>query len=55
VRDLGECARVEVDAELVPSVRVRSDVVDEAVRGAGFGSWELDPRGFRSGALNERP
>jgi uncharacterized protein len=26
----------------------------DAVRGAGFARADLDPRGFRSGAMNER-
>jgi pyridinium-3,5-biscarboxylic acid mononucleotide sulfurtransferase len=50
VRDLGDHARVEVDVPLVPVVRDRidlSDVVDEWDR------VELDPRGFRSGSMNE--
>jgi uncharacterized protein len=53
VRDLGpvdgaESARVEVDAALVPAVG--PDLL-AAVR--GFDRVELDPRGFRSGAMNE--
>lgn len=55
VRDLGDRARVEVDPELVPMVAVHRDAADEAVRAAGFASWELDPRGFRSGSMNELP
>ena len=49
VRDLGDdVARVEVDAALVP-------VVGPELLAAvtGFASVELDPRGFRSGAMNE--
>ena len=50
VRDLGDGARVEVDRDLV-------DRVDEAtlaaVREAGFADAEVDPLGFRSGAMNE--
>ena len=52
VRDLGERARVEVDAARVAAV-TGSAAVAEAVRTAGFASVEVDPRGFRSGALNE--
>ena len=55
MRDLGDRARVEVDPELVPMVAVHRDAADEAVRAAGFASWELDPRGFRSGSMNELP
>jgi uncharacterized protein len=52
VRDLGDLARVEVDADLVPLVSDRTDLL-EPVRAAGFGAVEVDPRGFRSGAMNE--
>ncbi|MCZ2806837.1 ExsB family transcriptional regulator [Modestobacter sp. VKM Ac-2983] len=49
VRDMGDdVARVEVDAALVPLVgRELLAVV------TGFDRVELDPRGFRSGAMNE--
>jgi pyridinium-3,5-biscarboxylic acid mononucleotide sulfurtransferase len=51
VRDLGPAgARVEVDAELVGAVAARPDLL-AAVR--GFGAVTVDPRGFRSGSLNE--
>jgi uncharacterized protein (TIGR00268 family) len=49
VRDLGgDVARVEVDAALVPLV---GPELLAAV--AGFDRVELDPRGFRSGSMNE--
>jgi pyridinium-3,5-biscarboxylic acid mononucleotide sulfurtransferase len=54
VRDLGECARIEVDAHLVPMVDAHRELTGEVVDAAGFSSWELDPRGFRSGSMNER-
>jgi uncharacterized protein len=51
VRDLGDDgARVEVDRDLVDVLAARSDllaVVD------GFPSVSVDPRGFRSGSMNE--
>ena len=50
VRDLGTRARVEIDADAVELVAARPEllaVVD------GFADVELDPRGFRSGAMNE--
>jgi uncharacterized protein len=51
VRDLGDDgARVEVDRDLVDVLTARSDllaVVD------GFPSVSVDPRGFRSGSMNE--
>ena len=43
-----DVARVEVDAALVPVV---GPELLAAV--AGFDRVELDPRGFRSGAMNE--
>lgn len=52
VRDLGEVARLEVDARLV-GVAVASADVGDAVRSAGFAALEVDPRGFRSGSMNE--
>ena len=52
VRDLGELARVEVDAHLVERVAA-ADGALEAIRSAGFESVEVDPRGFRSGSMNE--
>lgn len=50
VRDLGDHARIEVDADLVAVVAGRHDL---AAAVAGFASVEVDPRGFRSGSMNE--
>jgi uncharacterized protein (TIGR00268 family) len=51
VRDLGDdVARVEVDAALVADLRARPELL-AAVR--GFARVEVDPRGFRSGSMNE--
>jgi uncharacterized protein len=50
VRDLGDVARVEVDADAVSAVAARPDVL-AAVE--GFGAVEVDSRGFRSGSMNE--
>ena len=50
VRDLGDRARVEVDVAAVSAVARRPDVL-HAIE--GFATVELDPRGFRSGAMNE--
>ncbi len=54
VRHFGARARVELDRDELsrwgaPDARAR---LDAAVQGAGFDEVELDPRGFRSGALN---
>ncbi len=51
VRDLGDRARIEVDAEFTTSAGA-SDVVDRVVA-CGFDRAEIDPRGFRTGSLNE--
>lgn len=51
VRDLGDRARVEFDSELVH--RVDPQPVSAAVTAVGFVGAEVDPRGFRSGSLNE--
>ena len=57
VRDLGDRASVEVDAtlltaDLAPDHEL-TDRLLEAVREAGFDEAGLDPRGFRSGSMNE--
>ncbi len=51
VRDLGDRAMVEVDPELVAAVEERPSLLAAV---AGFDRVELDRRGFRSGAMNER-
>ncbi|MDQ1644813.1 MAG: pyridinium-3,5-biscarboxylic acid mononucleotide sulfurtransferase [Cryptosporangiaceae bacterium] len=50
VRDLGDTARVEVDAAAVPLLAARPDVL-AAVE--GFAEVTVDPRGFRSGSMND--
>ncbi len=52
VRDLGDAARIEVDPEAVGRVAATPAAL-EAVRAAGFDRVEVDPRGFRSGSMNE--
>jgi uncharacterized protein len=52
VRDVGHAARVEVDADVVGRVAKLAVALD-AVRSAGFDAVEIDPRGFRSGSMNE--
>ncbi len=51
VRDLGDRARIEVDRDQVPAAGATEVVA--AVRDAGFAEVELDPKGFRSGSMNE--
>jgi uncharacterized protein len=53
VRHFGDLARVELGADELarwsgPEMRER---IDAAVRSAGYETVELDPRGFRSGAM----
>jgi uncharacterized protein len=50
VRDLGDTARVEVDAAALPAVAAAPGVLASV---EGFADVELDPRGFRSGSMNE--
>lgn len=54
VRDLGERASVEVDAALLPLAPDLETAVLTGVRDAGFPAAAVDPRGFRSGSMNER-
>ncbi len=50
VRDLGDVARIEVDADRVPALTARPDLLAAV---SGFERVEVDPRGFRSGSMNE--
>jgi uncharacterized protein len=57
VRHFGETARVEIAVPEMP--RLDQDpplrqAVQEAVRGAGYASAVIDPRGYRRGSLNLR-
>ncbi len=53
VRDLGDRASIEIDAGLLPLASdVEAGLLD-AVRRAGFEAAVVDPRGFRSGSMNE--
>jgi uncharacterized protein len=50
VRDTGDTARVEVDAALVPALAERPELLAAVT---GFATVTVDPRGFRSGSMNE--
>jgi uncharacterized protein len=50
VRDLGDEARVEVDLPLVAELSRRPELLAAV---DGFDSVTVDPRGFRSGSMNE--
>lgn len=52
VRDLGEAARIEVDGAALSRVASCAPAL-AAVREAGFATVSVDPRGFRSGSMNE--
>ena len=52
VRDRGDGASVEVDADLVDQVAALPGLA-EAVLATGYLRVEVDPRGFRSGSLND--
>ena len=54
VRDLGDRASVEVDRSLVEAIGDDGRrAVEAATVAAGFPAARLDPRGFRSGSMNE--
>jgi uncharacterized protein len=57
VRDMGEHASVEVDASLLSDHlapgSAAADALLDAVRRCGFDTAGLDPKGFRSGSMNE--
>jgi uncharacterized protein len=52
VRDLGDTAKIEVDASLTGQVADCAAALD-AVRAVGFERVGVDPVGFRSGSMNE--
>lgn len=53
VRDLGDTARIEVDPELAGSPGPWQEAALAAACSAGFREAHIDPRGFRSGSMNE--
>jgi uncharacterized protein len=54
VRDRGDDrASVEVDAALLPLDDAVAAEVLAGAREAGFEAVDVDPRGFRSGSMNE--
>ena len=54
VRDHGEKATVELSATLLPLDPHHADEVLKTVTDAGFPAAEIDPRGFRSGSMNQK-
>jgi len=55
VRHFGDLARVELGADELArwATDAARATIESAVREAGYDRVEIDPRGFRSGALNE--
>jgi uncharacterized protein len=55
VRDLGDAARIELDKDLVDLLDgdPLADTLVANVVAAGFDHAEIDPRGFRSGSMND--
>ena len=56
VRDLGDAARIELDADVVAVLQADPGLTDRClaeVTACGFSSVEVDRRGFRSGSMNE--
>ncbi len=52
VRDHGKLARVEVGKEELPRARELENEIVEALKGFGYESVEVDPRGYRAGGAN---
>lgn len=53
VRHYGDFARIEVLPERIVELQAATSELEEAFHSIGFSRIEIDPRGFRSGALNE--
>jgi len=54
VRDLGDTARLELDAAAVDHARGNTDVL-AAIQAAGFGKMRVCVQAFRSGSMNDLP
>ncbi|MEM9069588.1 MAG: ATP-dependent sacrificial sulfur transferase LarE [Myxococcota bacterium] len=52
VRYFGSLARVEVDAAAVPRLQARRPELVQRLEACGFSAIEIDPKGYRRGALN---
>lgn len=53
VRSLADHARIEVLPDEIPRLRELFPGVETALRGLGYATVELDPRGYRAGSLSE--
>jgi pyridinium-3,5-biscarboxylic acid mononucleotide sulfurtransferase len=54
VRHFGAAARIEVPMDDLEKLHAVSDRVARALRSVGYERTEIDPRGYRTGSLNER-
>jgi uncharacterized protein len=54
VRHFGDKAKVEVPATDIDRLNGRRAQVERALRDVGYREIEIDPRGYRTGSLNER-
>lgn len=52
VRDHGNMARIEVEKEELPRARELEEKISSALKGLGYSSVILDPRGYRVGGAN---
>ena len=53
VRHFGPRASIEVPAEDVPRLQTIRERVERALSSVGYGVIDIDPRGYRTGSLNE--
>ncbi len=53
VRHFGQTARVEVPPADIPRLQESKAGVERALRAVGYERLEIDPRGYRTGSLNE--
>ncbi len=54
VRHFGQTARIEVPLEHIAPLCASSRRIGKALRSVGYERIEIDPRGYRTGSLNER-
>src|SRR5689334_10294186 len=55
VRHHGDLGRLEIGGDELARARRERDAIERAIRGAGYGRAEIDPKPFRSGSLNQLP
>jgi len=55
VRHFGRTARVEVPASDIAKLHACAERAARALASVGYDTMEIDPRGYRTGSLNEAP